>query len=219
MVNVAREVKKSAGLRLLDPLAGRGTVLFEGIAQDMDVIGIEIDKSAEEANVFFQKFLEEGRYKHKFSREKRTDTKGRRTAAVCHAEFAHTKELFNDKTRKHYSLYIGDANECLGYLKKGSVDMVVADLPYGVQHTTPSKSRNAVFLVRQLAEGLNTVLAKGGSVVFAFNEFTTKKEELARILQETGFEVLDEYPFDDFTHRVDQAIKRNLIIARKPAYN
>jgi len=202
-------------LRLLDPVAGRGTVLFEGIARGMDAVGIEIEKNASEANVFFEKYLQEGRYKHKFRQEKRADKQGRKAADAVHAEFASNKEDFDRKVRQNYSLYTGDCAVCLDFIKNGSIDIIAADLPYGVQHKSAGKTRNAVPLVESVADKLFAVLARGGALVFAFNEFTTKKAELADVVRGAGFEVLTEYPFDDFTHRVDQAIKRDLIVARK----
>jgi hypothetical protein len=36
------------------------------------------------------------------------------------------------------------------------------------------------------------------------------------MLEEAGLEVVDDEPFHDFEHRVDQAINRDLIVARKP---
>jgi hypothetical protein len=44
----------------------------------------------------------------------------------------------------------------------------------------------------------------------------TDRAELEVILADAGLKVMDAEPFLDFEHRVDQAINRDLIVARKP---
>ena len=56
---------------------------------------------------------------------------------------------------------------------------------------------------------------KSGAVVLAYNEFTIKYDKLAAILEQAGFIVLRDEPYIGYLHRVDQAIKRNIIVARK----
>lgn len=58
-------------------------------------------------------------------------------------------------------------------------------------------------------------MKKGGAVVLAYNEFTIKYDELVAILEQAGFMVLRDEPYTGYLHRVDQAIKRNIIVARK----
>ena len=42
-----------------------------------------------------------------------------------------------------------------------------------------------------------------------------KWEEIADVLAKAGFKVLDEEPYVNYLHRVDQSINRNLIVAVK----
>ena len=42
-----------------------------------------------------------------------------------------------------------------------------------------------------------------------------KYDEVAITLEENGFKVLDEKPYHNYLHRVDQSINRNLIVAIK----
>ncbi|GAA3138197.1 hypothetical protein GCM10020001_070920 [Nonomuraea salmonea] len=57
------------------------------------------------------------------------------------------------------------------------------------------------------------LLRPGGAMGIAWNTYGGKSDELARILTGAGLEVMD-YP--DFEHWVDQAIVRDIIVARKP---
>ena len=67
----ARRAGADRPLRLLDPVAGKGTTLFEALMRGWDACGIEIvQKAAHEGAVYFQKYLETGRWKHTLQKEK-----------------------------------------------------------------------------------------------------------------------------------------------------
>jgi hypothetical protein len=51
----------------------------------------------------------------------------------------------------------------------------------------------------------------------AFNTYTADYDDLAVELAESGLEVRIEDEFRGFAHRVDQAIERDFIVARKPS--
>ena len=52
-------------IQLLDPVAGKGTTLYEGSIYGFNVTGIEIDpKSTQTIQLFFKKYLETERYKY-----------------------------------------------------------------------------------------------------------------------------------------------------------
>ena len=71
MINVAllaSDFDYSDPINLLDPVAGKGTTLFESSIYGFDAYGIEIDsKAVQEVKVFFKKYLETERIKHKYS--------------------------------------------------------------------------------------------------------------------------------------------------------
>ena len=63
----------SAQLTLMDPMCGKGTTLFEGLIHGLNVVGVEINqKWVQEIQTFIVKFMKNGRFKHKVSKEKRT---------------------------------------------------------------------------------------------------------------------------------------------------
>ena len=59
-------------------------------------------------------------------------------------------------------------------------------------------------------------LLPGGALTLSFNTHTLRRVDLAHSLTEAGFEVLDEYPFDECEHFVEQAVMRDYITARRP---
>jgi tRNA G10 N-methylase Trm11 len=91
-----------------------------------------------------------------------------------------------------------------------SVDVVVADLPYGVQH---SAGVGVGELVDAAVPGWVSVLRPGGAMALACNVRTLPRERLAQVLVGAGLTVLEA---EGFEHRVDRAITRDVVVARRP---
>ena len=105
--------------------------------------------------------------------------------------------------------------------RTGSFDVVVADAPYGVQHgsvtgpRTPSRSPREL-----LADAIPVwagVLRRGGALGLSWNTRVLPREDLVTMLVDAGLEPLDGTPFLGLAHRVDQAIERDVVVARRPA--
>ncbi len=60
------------------------------------------------------------------------------------------------------------------------------------------------------------VLRPGGAIGISWNTYVTKREDLVEILSGAELEICEGGPFAEFSHRVDQAIVRDLIVAGKP---
>ena len=224
MVNLAVSACRtnSDNLKLLDPMCGKGTTLFEGMIRGFNTVGVEINQQwFSELCTYIVKYLQTGKYKHTTAKEKRSE-KGKKIAEFFNVTTAPTKEDFVNKNTVSLDVFNADTRICDKFIKKNSCDIIVSDLPYGVQHASKSKSGNTQQLSRSpyelLKESLpawKTVLKKGGAMVLSFNEFTLKYDGTAKLLEENGFEVMREAPFFGYKHRVDQAIVRDLIVAVK----
>ena len=59
------------------------------------------------------------------------------------------------------------------------------------------------------------LLRPGGAIGIAWNTVVAKRADAAAILSAAGLEVLDDGPYARFSHRVDQAITRDILVARK----
>ena len=74
MINVAvlsSDFYNTKDINLLDPVAGKGTTLFESLIAGYNSYGIEINPNvAHESAVFFKKYLENGKYKHTLKKER-----------------------------------------------------------------------------------------------------------------------------------------------------
>jgi tRNA G10 N-methylase Trm11 len=112
------------------------------------------------------------------------------------------------------------------YYKKDFFDAVVADLPYGVQHASKDNkksrdghgggfTRNAMGLLQESLPGWLRVLRPGGSVVLAWNVFLIPRRDMEALFAAHGLSVPETVAALDFTHRVDQAIERDVIVGIK----
>jgi hypothetical protein len=60
------------------------------------------------------------------------------------------------------------------------------------------------------------LLRDGGAIGISWNTYVLPREELVALLEGNGLAVRDSLAYQGFEHRVDQAIQRDLIVARKP---
>ena len=128
-------------LRLLDPVCGRGTSLNHGLVYGFDVDGIEIDRAAYDAyHSFLVTWLKDKRFKHQVrTMPLRRDAKivGRRFEVV----FGRDKEEYKADDVQRVRVANDDTTHAAELYRKAVFDVVVADLPYGVQHAEPRPSR------------------------------------------------------------------------------
>jgi 16S rRNA G966 N2-methylase RsmD len=204
------------GANILDPMAGKGTTLFEGMTRGFNVCGIEQSKQfSHEGSVFVKKYLEQKRIKHISKTRTINNNAKKAIGKAVSYEYALNKEDFKSGITKQFELIHGDASLADKYYKAKYFDMIVTDLPYGVQHfgKTDKTSRNPQQLLHSCLPSWKKVLKSGGVAIMSFNTNVLKKQILSDMLIEEGFEII--YPKISFDHFVDNSIQRDLIIAKK----
>jgi len=209
----------AAPYRVLDPMAGKGTTLYEAMMLGADAYGVEIDpKPAHESFTYIKKHFEMARYKHTSHTEKTggTDPAGKKyTATRYRVEMARSKDEQRAGHSRIFEMVAGDTRNTAAYFKKDFFHAIVADLPYGVQHGAKKKpqggglTRNALELVREAMPGWVKALKPGGAVVLAWNLFLIDREKMVEVFAANGL-AAPEMP--DFSHRLDQATHRDLIV-------
>lgn len=226
MINVAllsSNFSYSDRILLLDPVAGKGTTLFESAVYGFDAMGIEIDKkAAQESGAFFKKYLQVERYKH-ITDERQVFGKNKAEAIYAQEfEYGASKDDFkDDNLRRKLGVVNGSTLDADKYFKKESFHLIVGDLPYGIAHGNSvtnkagSITRNPSELLDQCLPQWQQVLKKGGVVVVAWNSFVISRHKLTKVFASHGFEVLSSDLYDNFEHMVDQSIKRDIIVAKK----
>lgn len=202
-------------LSLLDPMCGRATCLFVAANMGWDTTGADVDKNdLKEAEKFFKRYLEYHRLKHGVTRGSRTLKKG--GAPECRFDYAPE----GDAPRRTLTLLQLDAARGEG-LGRNAFHIVACDLPYGVRHDArlPQGERNGgnwlEALLRQALPHWRDALKKGGSAALSFNAQSFRPDRLRALLREAGFEVMTGGPWEGFTHWVEQAITRDIVVGVK----
>lgn len=212
---------KSEKITLCDPMCGKGTTLYEGFIRGFDVRGVEINaKWSQEIQTYVRRFLKEGRFKHRAERLSRMNARGKKFADGFQVTAAVSKENFKADQVQAFQLFHADTRKVNLLIKNKSIDLIVSDLPYGVQHgskqaQSTGMERSPLELMKAAIPAWVRMLKQNGSMVLSFNELTMKYEDLAAVLEKNGLTVLNEAPYTGFLHRVDQSINRNLIVAVK----
>lgn len=207
-------------LTVLDPLCGRGTTLNQALMYGWDAYGIDIDERDIDAYaVFIQRWLKEKRLKHRveygpMKRDRRV------VARRLDLAFAATKDEYKAGIVQRLDVICADTSSLGEFFRPASVDLVVTDAPYGVQHGSRTKdrqlSRSPLDLIAENAPTWAKVLRPGGAIGIAWNTNVTKREDAAAALESAGLRVVERASERGFCHRVDQAIQRDIILARKP---
>ncbi len=215
----------SGRLAVLDPLCGRGTTLNQALMYGFDAYGADIDaRDIEAYAVFIRRWLKDKRLKHQtdFSPVRRDR---RVIARRLTAEFAVTKDDYKAGNVQRLEVVETDTTRIGDFFRPASAGLVVADLPYGVQHGSHATgraggktlARSPLDLLRAAAPVWANALCPGGALGISWNVRVARREDAAGALAAAGLEVLDSAPYRAFRHRVDHAITRDILIARKLA--
>ncbi|MEV0590929.1 TRM11 family SAM-dependent methyltransferase [Nonomuraea cavernae] len=202
-------------LAVFDPMCGRGTTLNQALMYGYDAYGVDVDgKDFEAYSGFLKTWLKNKRLKHTAEtvpvRRERA-LAGRR----LNISFGLTKEAFKAGDVQHVSVVNADTLRGREFFKPRSFDVIVTDAPYGVQHGSKGGgglSRSPLELIRQAVPVWAELLRPGGALGISWNTYGGSRDDLAEILTTAGLDVAG-HP--DFEHWVDQAIVRDILVARK----
>ena len=200
-------------LVVCDPMAGRGTTLMLALRRGYHGVGIEIGKAdVKEAADYMTRYLEFHRIKYK-----RTDSaltvRGQVGGRENKFVFSDSAEHFKDGDTRTLRLFCGDTREAEALLKPNSVHLMVTDAPYGVQKGTAGRQDSIGGTIAAALPGWFDVLKSGGVLAMSFNTHVTRREGLVRLFEKAGFEIVQTANLE---HWVEQAISRDVILARKP---
>ncbi|MFC4001169.1 TRM11 family SAM-dependent methyltransferase [Prauserella oleivorans] len=206
-------------LHVLDPLCGRGTTLNQAMMYGYHATGLDVDgRDFEAYQQFIKTWLRTKRIKHTADASSLRRNKvrlGRR----LDISYAATKEEYKAGDTRTLTYLNCDTLHTDELLRRGSVDVIVTDAPYGVQHGSRHQdaalARSPRDLLAAAVPVWTRVLKRGGALGISWNTHVVKRDELAGILADAGLTVREGGPYDELAHRVDQAIVRDVLIARK----
>ncbi|MFC7458717.1 TRM11 family SAM-dependent methyltransferase [Brachybacterium sp. GCM10030267] len=201
-------------LSLLDPLCGRGTTLNRALRLGLSPLGAEIDRKDVDAyRSFLTTWLRSHRYKHTLTASKLT-LRGQHLGTRLDAELAAGKQAQREGRSQRVSVLGCDTTLLGELLPDRSVDALVADLPYGVQHGAKAAGawqRSPLEVLRSAAGPWRSLLRDGGGLALAINRHTLAHEDASDVLAGAGLRVISRD--GAFRHRVDRSIDRDVLLA------
>ncbi len=204
-------------VQLLDPACGRGTTLNRAVVYGMDATGVELDERDVDAYVqFLIAWMKDKRMKHQVERarlRRGRETTARRT----------TVRYGPDKDRRSHrvvEVVHDDTIEVRTHLRPRGVDVLVCDLPYGVQHgarrAQGDLDRGPAALLHDALPVWLDLLRPGGAMALSWNRNTMARRVLVDLVVTAGMELTLPADEDAFAHRVDRAILRDVLVATRP---
>ncbi|MBN1640928.1 MAG: hypothetical protein JXA09_06810 [Anaerolineae bacterium] len=206
LCNVARASSALANrpwdtLRVFDPLAGGGTTLFAALIRGADAAGVEhTAKDVQSTATYLQGFMRDQGIACKSKRE-RFKGVGQRWV------FTIGKQTVQQCVLAH-----GDTADSAALISGFRPHLIVADLPYGIQH----KGVLTDLLTRGLPVWAD-LLPPSGAMALAWESSRFPRDEMTAIVESSAaLRVLSDPPYDALAHRVDRVIKQRDVIVARP---
>ena len=188
-------------VKLLDPMCGRATTLLWAMRYGLDAYGIERDaKALDDVRQIIKKWCKVQRQKHQLKEGVigKTNRKGAGRFIDFNAEGSRMR------------MVTGDAADS-DRLFKQKFDLIVSDLPYGIQHNGSDGRYNPLEMIKGCAPAWYRSLKQNGVMVLAFNSYQPKRQALLDALTGQGLEAM---PFSA-PHRMSESIIRDIVVLQK----
>lgn len=218
-VTLAAVAREPDGPRqILDPLAGRGTTVSTALLLGHDAYGVEGDvKAFEQMASFYTTYLRRKRLKHSAE-----VTPVRRDGKAIGKRF--DARVQTTGPLLHVAAFTGDTRTSAELFGKKRFDAIVTDAPYGVAHGATTdvrgvagkRDRSPAGLLREAIPVWASQLKHGGALGLSWNTFGLSREKLDEMASKAGLVVQRGGPWEQFAHRVDSAIRRDLMVAVRP---
>lgn len=218
LINVALYVSDFAQMKdtvpeFLDPMCGRGTSLFVAANYGWNTTGSDVDKNdLSETEKFLTRYFEYHRMKHRRDHGSRTLKKGK-PVPVTEFIYAEDPQAFKEKNTRSLKLANTDAGKISEAFGKEKFHVIATDLPYGIQHAAVGGKLTGI-LKSDLPAWYNA-LKKGGAIAVSFNAQTMKRDVVEKLMTDAGFTLPENEACRDFSHWVEQAVTRDIVVARK----
>lgn len=202
-------------LNFLDPMCARGTSLFQAVNMGWNAYGGDISASdIRELTRFFKRYLEYHKLKHSSTSGSST-TPLNKGAPWTEFAFASDADKYKSGDVSRLRAATCDCAYADSVFGKNKFHVISCDLPYGVQHAPGGMSID--MLVAKSIPRWRAALKPGGAISISFNTNIIKTKRLREIIADGGLEVMSGGAYDKFEHWVEQAVNRDVAVARRSA--
>jgi hypothetical protein len=193
------QVPEGQTAKLLDPMCGRGTTVMWALRYGLNAKGIEQDtKALDDIRMHLKKWTKLHRQKHKLIEGSVGTAKKKKDGQFL--------ELQVDALSARFVQC--DTRESTELIKNEKFDLLISDLPYGVQHFTTNQTRNPLAVLEESIEGWKALMKKQGAMVFAYNQYLPKRAAFIKSFEASG---LVAQPFRA-PHRMSESIVRDILV-------
>ena len=217
MLNVAVSLsspEKDSPPLFFDPVCGKGTGYFCALCSGMNAVGLDTDrKDIRESIDYFSRYLKYHKLKHE--QRSHSETAAKQAVPVTSFRFADTREHFHAGDTRSLMLAYADTAESPALFRKRQADIIIADLPYGVQHAPQAGIRHEPltnFLSRVLP-AWKQCLRQNGVIALSFNTLILPSAIVREMLNQAGFQLPRNDLFRHLSHEVEHAVVRDVIFA------
>jgi hypothetical protein len=204
LINLALQTtgKHAEDCTLLDPMCGRATSLLWAMRYGMRAVGVDQDGTIHrDLNRSLKKWTKLHRQSHKIQEGwiNRTNKRG-------------TGKSF-DFTAGGPSMrvVIGDTADTHDLTLRKPFDLLVTDLPYGIEHRAGRDTRSPLEVIEAAAPAWAKALAPGGAMAIAFNANLPKRAALLGAFDGLGLNEVAR----PVAHRMSESILRDVLILQK----
>lgn len=216
MINIALSLSpffsSSSPLTLLDPLCGKGTSCFCALQAGMNAVGLDLDQKAVRESVdYFSRYLKVHQLKH--TKRSVSETFLKASLPVTEFVFADTREHYQQDQTRSLRLAVGDTVLAPALCRRQPAHLLVADLPYGVQHAPQFGHKPESFrslLARALPQW-QKALQPGGVAALSFNTLTFPTQQVIDIARDAGWTLCEGAFLNHLRHEVEQAVVRDVV--------
>ncbi len=219
MINTAKALSPFCSsdqpITLLDPVCGKATTCFCALQDGMNAVGMDQDaKAVHEASSFFSRYLRFHLLKHSVTNA--SETAGQRSVPVIETVFSDTKEHFLNGNTRFLRLGIGDTSDVSAICRKTPVHLLIADLPYGVQHAPQFGRKPESFssLLSRVLPKWKSVLLPDAVIALSFNTLTFPTRQVVDIARSSGLTPVEDIILSDLRHEVEQAVVRDVVFMK-----
>ncbi|MCK5883798.1 MAG: hypothetical protein KAG61_08930 [Bacteriovoracaceae bacterium] len=195
-------IDKIQKVKILDPMCGRGTTLLWAMRYGLNAKGIEIDpKAVNDVTQIVKKWSKitgiSGKVKDGFIAKKTKSGVGK------FIEFTSEGQNFKFIT--------GDSSDAPNLLREERFDLIITDMPYGVQHRAYNGEKNPLAAIEQCLPQWTKCLGDDGVIVIGYNSNNPKREKLLELAESLNLKPIDV----TIPHRMSESIVRDIIVLKK----
>ena len=184
---------------LFDPMAGQGTTLLWAARYGLQARGIEIDPAALD-----------GLHRHVKKQTKLHRIKHKHTNGFTGARNRQNwgKYVRYEFDGRYLQMIAGDSADAPRLLGGQRFDVLVTDLPYGIQFKGKGPRSDIGTLVHACAPAWVASVRAGGSLVLVFNRYQPKRDALIDIFEAQGCR----HEAFEAPHRMSESIVRDVVV-------